>query len=323
MTVIYKKTTELTESNIKEICEVFEHVFEGVKKPIKHFKNEFLNTCLGYSWHGLLLDESGKIVGANTFVPFRYIIDGEEKLCVMSCDTMISVEHRNFDNILNLITDGRNKMRDEGFYMYFGFPNENSYPLYKKAFRDKEIGNLSIYILPYRIGGIKPKLRLLNPLSMLFANSVLFFSHLSQSKKITKKLVVRDRKSFLATRYKWFESSEYVVCDDEKKNLHFAYRIREYEGVKCAFLFDIYPLCKKNIDRAMRKMFRQDKKNFDMAMFVGYLDFSPYSLIKVPTKYEPKTFHFVGALLDKKFTAPEGLFDVKNWEVDLASYDLV
>ena len=321
MTVIYKKTTDLSENEIKEICNVFETVFEGVKKPVEHFKNEFLNTCLGYSWHGLLLTDDNKIVGANTFVPFKYIISGEEKLVAMSCDTMVMAEYRNFDNTLNLITTGRNLIRDNGFYMYIGFPNENSYPLYKKAYRDKELGNLSIYILPYRIGGIKKKLFAFNWLSMLFANIVLFFSHFSQNKKTITKLVNRERSSFEATRYKWFEPKDYHVVN--KEDFHFAWKIREYEGVRCAFLFDVYPSCKKNFDAAVRYVFKERRKNFDMLMYVGHLDFSPCSLIKVPVRFEPKTFHFVGALLDKSSVAPEGLFNVGNWEVDLASYDLI
>lgn len=321
MKVVYKKTTELSENEIQEICTVFETVFEGVKKPVEHFKNEFFNTCLGYSWHGLLLNDDDRIVGANTFVPFKYIINGEEKFVVMSCDTMVMADYRNFDNTLNLITTGRNLLRDNGFYMYIGFPNENSYPLYKKAYRDKELGNLSIYILPYRIGGIKSNLRAFNWLSILFAKTVLLFSYISKSGKTVHKLVCRERQSFETTRYKWFEFSEYHVVD--KDNLHFAWKIREYESVRCAFLFDVYPLCKKNMDAAVRYVFKEGKKDFDMLMYVGHLDFIPRSLIKVPVRFEPKTFHFVGALLDKATDAPNGLFDVNNWEVDLASYDLV
>ena len=252
MKVVYKITTELSENEIIEICTVFETVFDGVKKSVEHFKNEFYNTCLGYSWHGLLLNDDNKIVGANTFVPFKYIIGGEEKLVVMSCDTMVMEKYRNFDNILNLITTGRNLLRDKGVYMYIGFPNENSYPLYKKAYRDKELGNLSIYILPFRIGGIKKKLSALNWLSILFAKIVLLCSHVSQSKKTIQKLVYREKQSFEFSRYKWFEPSEYHVVDKEK--IHFAWKIREYEGVRCAFLFDVYPLCKKNMDEAVRSV---------------------------------------------------------------------
>ena len=321
MKVVYKKTTELSESEIQEICTVFETVFEGVKKPVEHFKNEFINTCLGYSLHGLLLTDDNKIVGANTFVPFKYIINEEEKLVAMSCDTMVMAEYRNFDNTLNLITTGRNLLRDNGFYMYIGFPNENSYPLYKKAYRDKEFGNLSIYILPYRIGGIKKKLFAFNWLSMFFANIILLFSHFSKSTKTVRKLVSRERSSLEATRYKWFEPAAYHIVN--KEDLHFAWKIREYEGVRCAFLFDIFPACKKNFDAAVRNVFKEGRKDFDMLMYVGHLDFSPRSLLKVPGRFEPKTFHFVGALLDKSSVAPEGLFNVSNWEVDLASYDLI
>lgn len=36
-----------------------------------------------------------------------------------------------------------------------GFPNANAYPIQKKGLKRKDIGNLSTYILPVRIGSIK------------------------------------------------------------------------------------------------------------------------------------------------------------------------
>jgi len=48
------------------------------------------------------------------------------------------------------------------FANVYGFPNDNDYPVFRKAKLMRDIGKLSTYYLPYRIGGIIPKLKFLN-----------------------------------------------------------------------------------------------------------------------------------------------------------------
>lgn len=321
MRVEYKKTIDLTDKEIQRICFVFETVFEGVNKNVEEFKNEFLNTCLGYSFHGLLYNENNEIVGANTYIPFKYIVDGKNELIGVGVDTMVMEEYRNFDNIMNLVGDGRRRLQDENFLLNIGFPNENSYPLYKKGFRDKEIGNLTIYILPYKIGGIKKELRYFNFLSISFTNILLLFSMFSREKKVFNTYVKRDLKSFEENRYKWFNPKEYKKITFD--GINYSYKIKKYEGVDCAFLFNVYPLNKYSFDKAVRDLKRKEKKNISMIMYVGKLHFKPISLIKLPVKYEPKKFHFVGSLLKKTDIDEELLFNISNWDIDLASYDLI
>lgn len=54
----------------------------------------------------------------------------------------------------------------------------------------------------------------------------------------------------------------------------------------------------------------------------GDLDFVPVSLIKIPHRFEPKHFHFTCNLIDKSYF-DDTLYDIKNWDVNLSSYDLV
>lgn len=66
-----------------------------------------------------------------------------------------------------------------------GFPNANAYPIQKKGLKRKDIGNLSTYILPVRIGSIKKQFRQLNFLSVFLQNygcTYLYF--LSQLKSV-------------------------------------------------------------------------------------------------------------------------------------------
>ncbi|HEX7869162.1 MAG TPA: GNAT family N-acetyltransferase, partial [Chryseobacterium sp.] len=171
MTVIYKKTTELSDVEIQNICDVFSQVFPEHSRSVSDFKNEFLNTDFGYSFHGLLMDGE-KIVGSQSYIPFVYLVDGTEKEAGLSVDTMILKEYRNFDNIFDLLSKGHKMLKESGFSFVFGFPNDNAYPLLIKGLREKDIGDLSTYILPYRIGGIKEKLKSFNFISKMFSAAI-------------------------------------------------------------------------------------------------------------------------------------------------------
>lgn len=73
-----------------------------------------------------------------------------------------------------------------------GFPNANAYPIQKKGLKRKDIGNLSTYILPVRIGSIKKQFRQLNFLSVFFAELWLYLSVLSFSTKSVDLLFIKN-----------------------------------------------------------------------------------------------------------------------------------
>lgn len=52
--------------------------------------------------------------------------------------------------------------------LLFGFPNDESYPVMIKGFKVKDIGRLTTYILPIKIGPIIPRMRWLDPFFRLF-----------------------------------------------------------------------------------------------------------------------------------------------------------
>ena len=58
-----------------------------------------------------------------------------------------------------------------------------------------------------------------------------------------------------------------------------------------------------------------------MILYVGKLDFKVKNLIKVPSKYEPKTVHMSGKILDDS-VVDNRVFDIKNWNVNLSNYDV-
>lgn len=319
MDVIYKKTTELSEEEIHQICEVFNQVFQGHTKSISDFKSEFLNTDYGYSFHGLLLND-GNIVGAQTYIPFVYLINDEEKKVALSVDTMILQEFRNFDHIFDLWLKGHKELKSCDFSFIFGFPNDTAYPLLTKGLKEKDIGDLSTYILPYKIGSIKKELSFLNVFSKLASNILVKFSFFSNDQKTKDYKIRKIRKTFDNYRYKWFGGQYNKI---EMKDFVFYYKIKIHQNIPTAFLMDVFPMNKKNFDAAVRYIVKKDSSNFDIVLYIGHLHFNPLSLIKLPKKLQPKTFHFTAKILDKESINPELLYNVDHWDVNLSNYDLL
>lgn len=319
MKTIFKKTSDLSFIEIAQICNIFSIVFLGRKKSVKEFNDEFCNSALGFSYHALLLDED-HIVGAQSYIPFYYYFDDEKLLFALSVDTMILQQYRNFDNFYNLWSSGRKYIKNEGVVFYFGFPNENSFQLSLKAFGDKHIGDLTTYILPLKIGSLKHHFRYLGFLFFLVSHIMLFLSHLNLQKNVSEYRTRKDRASFNCNRYKWFNCDYNII---NQKNFSFVYKISDYNGIKAAFLMDIYPNSQKNFDKAVRIMHNMSHKYIKIALYVGNLDFCPISMIKVPKKFEPKKFHFVGKILDESKIDSHVVYELKDWEVNLSSCDLL
>ena len=58
-------------------------------------------------------------------------------------------------------------------------------------------------------------------------------------------------------------------------------------------------------------------------IYVGRLPFTPLSMIKVPRRLEPKNFYFVAKIIDKQALDKDEIYNPNNWDVNLASYDLL
>ena len=123
------------------------------------------------------------------------------------------------------------------------------------------------------------------------------------------------------TRYQWFNPDDYHHYKDEVMSCY--WKIDSFDGTRAAFLMDVYPMSKKNFDKAVRIAYDECHSQVGMLLYVGLLPFTPMSMIKVPTKFNPKNFHFVAKILDKNAMSKDMLTNGANWDVDLASYDLL
>jgi hypothetical protein len=239
---------------------------------------------------------------------------------VNGVDTMVSKPYRDFVNFYDLVETAYDYLKKDGVVCDYGFPNDNSYLLYVKAKLGRDVGKLTTYCLPYRIGGIKPKLRPLNGFSFLFVHIYIFFTALFADGKVYYFPIEKETETYNATRYKRLDGKYNIVSHQGNS---FVYKLMDYEGVRSAFLMDVLEKSAANFNKAVRYIIKNHHKEFDILLYVGNLPFKRHGLIKVPKKLEPKNFHFTGEILRKDAIDKELFFNIDNWDVNLSNYDLL
>lgn len=313
MEYIVKKTTECSKSELLEMNNLFNEVFDK-QRTLEEMLGQYTKNYFGYSYHSLFIEE-GRIVGMNVYVPHYYKINGKKVVVANSIDSMIQKQHRDFFNFLDIVQTAYEYMQKEGVVLMYGYPNDTSYPILTKGKLAKEVGRMYTYCLPYRIGGIKKELFFLNWASMAVCWIWVYISTLISSSKVHKFIVEKDLNSFNDTRY-LHNNGEYIKEDG------FVYKIMNFDGYRTAFLIDVYEKSAKNYCRAVKKMLKDEGKNFDILLYPGYLPFGVNGMIKIPHRFEPKHFPLVCKLFNKNYQCNE-LWDIKNWDTNLSNYDLI
>lgn len=321
MQIVCKKTTELSQVEIEQICRCYETVFTGHSKSIQAFNNQFRSTCTGYSLHTMLKSDE-EVVGLYAVIPFEYYYKNEKLMFCIGVDFMIRKDYRNdFKNVMSISKESMKYAKENGLTCIFAFPNDLSYQLNIRILRMKDVGKLYTYILPYKVGDAKPSLKVLNMGSKLISRLMLGCSTLDCRNTISTTIIRRKRDMFDKTRYKWFKPEEYRFYND--KEMSCVWKCADFEGIKAAFLMDVFPMNARNFNKATREMFKAEKDHVGLFIYVGNLPFTPVSMIKIPLKYAPKNFNFVAQVLDKTKVDANLIFNMDNWDVNLSSYDLL
>ena len=318
MDFINKKTTELSDNEINQFCSLYTTVFCKADKSIDSFKKEYMNSALGYSFHSLMFLD-GELVGAHNEIPVHYIINGEKVIFCFGTDVMIKEGFRNFFNLAKLVSLSEKALKNDGIMFIFGFPNEKSYSVFNKAFKYRDIGCLNTYVLPYRIGGINPKFKFLNPFSIVAAKLMSSLSVLRTNKQSNSYLIDKDREAQAKYRFQWFGGKYNIVSVED---FCFVYKIILKDNIKTAFLLDLNVVNPQNLVQAIKYIIKKDSKNFDLLIYTGKLNFNAFPLIRVPKKLEPKKFKFHGKLIGSE-QIDERIFSIENWNVNLLCYDLI
>lgn len=317
MQFVTKKTTELTREEKQGLVDLFNDVFDK-ERTVEEFDRQFLNNPEGYSYH-TYAQEDGKMVASNTMVPSVYMVDGKPLRFVNSVDTMIAEHHRGLENFYDMIKASFGVSEKQGYDVVYGFPNDNSYELFTKLKFMKDVGKLDTYCLPFRVGGVKKGLGILNWASILFCQCWMSLSSMFASSKVCSFLIEKETESYNATRYKRMDGNYSVV---HFPDLDFMYKVEDYEGVRAAFLIDVTQKSAKNFCKAAKYIWKHEKKNCDAVLYVGVLPFKNTGFIKIPRKFEPKKFNFT-AVQNSKILSKKEFYDIRSWDVNLSNYDLI
>lgn len=312
-----KKTSELTAEEKSQVISLFNEIFEK-NRDEQEFDNQFLQNVKGESIHALMKAD-GVVVGHDAGIPCYYVINGKIVPAMCNVDTMIHPKHRGIENYYDLMTAAFNKYKEEGYEIVYGFPNDNAFPLVTGIKIMKMVGNLDTYCLPFRVGGVKKGLGFLNWASILFCQCWVNLSCLFASSKVYSFLIEKDTESYNATRYKRMDGNYSIV---HLPNLDFVYKVEDYEGIRAAFLIDVTQKSAKNFCKAAKNIWKHEKKNCDVVMYVGVLPFKNTGFIKIPRKFEPKKFNFT-AVQNSKTLSKQEFYDIKSWDVNLSNYDLI
>lgn len=317
MEFICKKTMMLSEEEFRQITSLFNEVFEK-NATIEHFKQLYTNNPLGYSYHSMMKVD-GVIVGLNSYNLAYYMVGDTKHVFANSVTSMIAKKHRDFFNFFDILTKAYEVMEADGVSFVFGYPNDNSYPVLKKSKLMKEIGRMDTYCLPIRIGGIKPSMKLLNPFSMVFSWLSIHIQRLFASASVQERSIHKEEESFNQTRYNDTSVGYHTV---NNKGTWFSYANQEYEGIRTTFLIDVLPKSTRSFNTAVKYIHKHHSEETDLILYVGNIRCLGTGLIKIPRKYEPKRFNFMGKVLNKK-SIPKSIWDVNNWDTNLSNYDLI
>ena len=312
-----KKTNEFSDKVLKGILEGFNTVF-SLDRSFDVMMNQYTQNAFGYTYHSVVFDDD-KVIGHTAGVPSYYRVNGEKVVFVNGVDGYILKEYRDGEIFIEQRQAFYNYLKKEGVKLLLGFPDTKAMKIYAKARVYKRIGEMYTYILPYRIGGIKPVLKPFNFLSKVFAWIYVYLTGLFASKKVSFFKIEKDAESYNATRYKRMDGDYLIVRDGD---LEFFYKCMPYKGIRAAFLIDVTGKSARNFNRAVKYIMKHSSSDFDVILYVGNLNFANTGLIRVPEKFAPKHFHFILRIFDKGYNN-NVVTDILNWDVNLASYDVI
>jgi hypothetical protein len=264
--------------------------------------------------------DDNNIVGHNSGIPCFYHLGAEKILSVCNVDTMIAKSHRGIENLYDLMDHAYKKYKQDGIKFVYGFPNDNSYPLLTQLSFMDNIGKLDTYCLPYRIGGIKRQLNILNFASKFFCKTWVNITSIFASRDIVSFEIEKESESYNLTRYKRNDGKYSIVHLDK---FSFVYKIITYENIRTAFLIDVMEKSANNYCKAVKYLLKNESINFDLILYVGSLPFKKNGFVKFPRKFEPKHFHFTAKIFDNKLIDSKTFCNINSWDVNLSNYDLI
>jgi len=127
----------INDDNIRlQIAGLLRNAFGGEIAPDRLIRNTTTNSKRTSIYLGALLNN--ELIGFNAFISHDFLLNGIEISCFQSCWTATSDKHRGKKIFQNIINSAKETLQQKGAAFIFGFPNDNSYPIFiqKLGFRE-------------------------------------------------------------------------------------------------------------------------------------------------------------------------------------------
>lgn len=315
MQYIVKVTNELIPADWEQLRDLFNESFQK-EVSIEWFQRKYRSPVSTISsYHGIMLNEEGRIVGAMAIIPFNYHFFAQSAVFGNLVDLMIHKDHRN--NILNFkfIYDKLIEAAKPLIHFIYAVPNPNSFLYFMKVLKWEEIGRLNYYLWPVNISKLTQLPRLLN----YFSSPLL---HLIQSLlvPIKSKIVLSPIRKIFSLDYDLYRYSEdYKIIDQgEKKSW---YRVYDEKGIKTAYIIDAIPMDNKWLSFTVKEILRREKSVIDLIMYISNSNLEIWNVLKAPLRFQPRPLPLIGKVINPEKIDPR-IFDMDNWTFNLSDFDV-
>jgi hypothetical protein len=309
VTYAVKTTVELTAGEILQLRELFTDVFHR-PFPGDVLQRKYCGSCLGYSFHSLMLDE-GRIMGAFSAIPVRYQFFGKPVLFAPTADLMIAQQHRGPVRQLQALGQGLfDKLREAGVAFVFACLREEMKMVHQAVSRWRTVGKLSYYAAPT------------NALARCALRLVTRGDVSGAGKWPVEKI---NDEQFRKYRYSVFPAPYQTMTLDGGGVVYTTELFYPIEGlppwIRMALLLDVWPLDAGTFDRAVAEIRRREPR-INAIAYQGRLPFRPREMFRVPARFEKKAWFLAGRIL-REDLVDERIFDIANWNINLSNGDLV
>lgn len=295
----------------------------------------------------LLAKEGNKIIGIEPIVPMELIINENNVLSSLSCNSIIDPEFQNHGIFSKMVSNIMNILHKEKISSVYGIPNKKSHSIFvKNGFED--ITELPLLVRPLKISNyfssplkeiIKPFERLwkiktsISDIQLVGNNTELEFDKIiiNLSKRVP--ILQRRDKKFLEWRYKNHPTRKYETYILKEKNEIKGYiiiRITKFKKKKVGAILDF--VVDSNIEDhdGPRNLVKK-------ALQIFWENDVSISIAIGNNSLENKILHEVGFKTSPKFMKPEPLYFIiadknlenvkkinnfKKWYFTLGDYDV-
>jgi len=272
----------------------------------------------------MYVNEQNEVIGNCTIIPVEYFLGDRKTLFGLSVDIFIHESYRNNALALfELYTNIKTLIALDNVQLVMGVPNINAYNYWKHFIGWKDIGEISYYGLPIRIGNISNFSRYANFISLLISFSWLYTAGLVNSVlnfKKKKVFIYINRNNVVIEEQRYNAVHHSVILKNKTK---FFYRISNEKGTITAYLIDFYNSHKVQTSRSLFQAVSYiiSHEKIDLVVYIGQLKLFQWILFKIPKKLVPKNLYLMAENINLQVNDIQ-LFNIKHWDFGLLNFDV-